>query len=74
VAIEVIAAAEGVEMRKPLATSPKLATAFALLRESVAFWDRDRAFAPDLAATRARVEAGGFLPFVGNLFDPDVNA
>jgi len=68
-AIELLAAAQGVEMRKPLATSPRLATAFALLRESVAFWDRDRAFAPDLAAIRARVEAGAFLPFVGNLFE-----
>jgi histidine ammonia-lyase len=73
-AIELIAAAQGVEMRKPLATSPKLAGAFAMLREAVAFWDRDRAFAPDLAAIRARVEAGAFLPFVGNLFESDANA
>ena len=68
-AIELLAAAQGVEMRKPLATSPTLAAALAMLRESVAFWDRDRAFAPDLAAIRARVEAGAFLSFVGNLFE-----
>ena len=73
VAIELIAATQGVEMRKPLATSPRLAVAFALLRESVAFWGRDRAFAPDLAAIRARVEAGAFLPFVGDLFGPGDN-
>jgi histidine ammonia-lyase len=65
VAIELLAAAQGVEMRRPLATSPPLAQAHALIREAAAFWDKDRAFAPDLAAMRARVEAGDFLRFVG---------
>ncbi len=31
---------------------------------SAAFWDRDRAFAPDLARMRASVEAGDFARFV----------
>ena len=69
VAIELLAAAQGIEFRAPLATSPQLAKAFALVREQASFWDRDRAFAPDLAAMRQRVEAGAFLPFVGALFD-----
>jgi len=69
VAIELLAAAQGIEFRAPLATSPQLAKAFALVREQARFWDRDRAFAPDLAAMRQRVEAGAFLPFVGALFD-----
>jgi histidine ammonia-lyase len=68
VAIELLAAAQGIEFRAPLETSPKLAEAFALVRTEAAFWDRDRAFAPDLAAMRRRVEAGAFLPFVGDLF------
>ena len=63
VAIELLAAAQGVELRKPLQTSATLVDAFALVREKAAFWDRDRAFAPDLAAMRARVEAGDFLRF-----------
>jgi len=46
-----------------------LTDAFALVREKAPFWDRDRAFAPDLAALRARVEAGDFLRFAGSLFD-----
>jgi histidine ammonia-lyase len=66
VAVELLAAAQGVDMRKPLATSESLGRAHALIREAAAYWDKDRAFAPDLAAMRARVEAGDFLPFVGS--------
>jgi len=60
VAIELLAAAQGVELRKPLATSTQLQRALALIRTDVAFWDRDRAFAPDLNAIRVRVERGDF--------------
>jgi histidine ammonia-lyase len=71
VAIELLAAAQGIEFRAPLTTSPQLAKAFALVRAKARFWDRDRAFAPDLAAMRHCVEAGDFLPFVGSLFDAE---
>jgi histidine ammonia-lyase len=64
VAIELLAAAQGVDLRKPLATSPRLTDAMALIRERVAFWERDRAFAPDLAAARELVEGGAFLRFL----------
>ena len=63
VAIELLAAAQGVDLRRPLATSPRLAEAMALVRADVAFWDRDRAFAPDLEAIRERVERGDFVAF-----------
>ncbi|HET7096803.1 MAG TPA: histidine ammonia-lyase [Casimicrobiaceae bacterium] len=63
VAIELLAAAQGVELRKPLATSPRLTEAIKLIREVVPFWDRDRAFAPDLDAMRIRVECGDFASF-----------
>ncbi len=61
VAIELLAAAQGVEMRQPLVTSPTLAAragarSGARLRSGTV----DRAFAPDLAAMRAQVEAGAF--------------
>ena len=69
VAIELLAAAQGVEMRKPLQTSPPLVAAWALIRERAAFWDRDRVFATDLAAIRARVEAGDFLPYAISIFE-----
>ena len=64
VGIELLAAAQGVELRKPLQTSTRLQNALHTIRRSAAFWDRDRAFAPDIAAIRASVEAGDFSPFV----------
>jgi histidine ammonia-lyase len=63
VAIELLAASQGVDFRRPLATSPALQRAHAIVRECAAFWDRDRAFAPDLAAVKARVTRGDFTPF-----------
>jgi histidine ammonia-lyase len=67
VAIELLAAAQGVDLRRPLKTSVKLAQAIALIRKDVAFWDRDRAFAPDLEAVRRRVEGGEFVSYAGDL-------
>jgi histidine ammonia-lyase len=60
VAIELLAAAQGIDMRAPLVTSPLLAGALAQVRERVAFWSVDRAMAPDIAAARALVESGAF--------------
>jgi histidine ammonia-lyase len=65
VAIELLAAAQGVELRAPLATSSKLQKALRSIRSVVAFWDRDRAFAPDLARAKSLVEAGGLESLVG---------
>jgi histidine ammonia-lyase len=60
VAIELLAGAQGVELRRPLATSAPLADAIARVRTRARFWDRDRAFAPDLEAVKAQVEAGEY--------------
>ena len=65
VAVELLAAAQGVELRAPLATSPQLQRALRRIRKEAAFWDRDRAFAPDLARLRGLVERGEFMPFIG---------
>ncbi len=67
VAIELLAAAQGVEFRQPLATSPRLAEALALVRAEAAFYDHDRYFAPDIAAVQLLVEAGAFHRFVPGL-------
>ena len=64
-AIELLAAAQGVELRAPLETSARLQEALRLIRAEVAFWDRDRAFAPDLALAKHLVEGGAFERFVG---------
>jgi len=64
VAIELLAAAQGVDLRQPLQTSSRLCDAIARVREAVPFWDCDRMFAPDLEAIRERVERGDFLRFI----------
>jgi histidine ammonia-lyase len=53
--IEMLAAAQGIELRKPVATSPKLQQVLALLRAGAAFWDQDRLMAPDIAAAKRLV-------------------
>src|SRR5262245_44605322 len=60
VAIELLAAAQGIDLRKPLKTSPKLAQAMELLRRRVRFRRDDREMAPDIEAAKALV-AGGAL-------------
>ncbi len=52
VAIELLAAAQGIDLRRPLATSPDLQRLMQAIRARAAFWDKDRAMAPDIAAIR----------------------
>lgn len=47
-AIELLAVSQGIDLRKPLTTSPQLAKIVSKLREHVAFWEEDRFFAPDI--------------------------
>jgi histidine ammonia-lyase len=58
IAIELLAAAQGLDLRAPLKSSPALEAAKAELRRSVAMWDQDRAMAPDIAAAKALVQSG----------------
>jgi histidine ammonia-lyase len=67
VAIELLAAAQGIDFRAPLKTSARLQEAHVLVRERVAFYDHDRYFAPDITAIRALVESGVFHRFVPGL-------
>jgi histidine ammonia-lyase len=67
VAIELLAAAQGIDFRAPLKTSPKLQKAHALVRFKVAFYDHDRYFAPDITAIQSLVESGEFHRFVPGL-------
>jgi histidine ammonia-lyase len=69
VAIELLAAAQGIDFRAPLKTSPRLQEAHALVRSKVSFYDHDRYFAPDITAIQALVESGAFRASVP-LFNP----
>ncbi|MFA7261890.1 MAG: histidine ammonia-lyase [Caulobacter sp.] len=63
VGIELLAAAQGIEFRRPLRSSAPLEQAHALMRSVAAPWDRDRYFAPDIAAVSAMVLDGAFTGF-----------
>ena len=69
VAIELLAAAQGIDLRAPLATSPALAAAQAAIRAQVPFYDHDRLLAPDIAAVAAMVRAGAFCAACSALFE-----
>jgi len=71
-AIELLAACQGIDFRAPLKTSPPLEKAKELLREQVVFYDRDRYFAPDIQKASELILSGcysslmtaGLLPSV----------
>ena len=67
VAIELLAAAQGIDFRAPLRTSPRLHDVHALVRSKVGFYDHDRYFAPDITAIQVLVDAGAFHRFVPGL-------
>jgi histidine ammonia-lyase len=52
VGIEAMAAAQGVDFLRPLASSTLVERAHAEIRAQVAFVDRDREFAPDIETMR----------------------
>ena len=58
VAIELLAAAQGIEFHRPLTSSRALEKALASLRRTVPRYDRDRFFAPDIAAAANLVTSG----------------
>ena len=64
VAIELLGAAQGVDLHAPLKTSTLLTEVVAMIRADVAHYDEDRYFAPDIAAARAWVEDGKFAQWL----------
>ncbi len=60
VAIELLGAAQGIDLRRPLKSSPHLRHALAAVRERSAFLQDDRSLAPDIEAVQALIESGRF--------------
>jgi histidine ammonia-lyase len=71
IAIELLAAAQGVGFHAPLETSEPLREALSRIRAVAAPWDEDRYFAPDIAAVRGLVEAGAFRDIIPDLLPSD---
>ncbi len=61
IAIELMTAAQGIDMLKPLKTSPKLEKVKATIRKEVAYLENDRFFTPDIEAIHAMVVSGTLL-------------
>ncbi|HMP80591.1 MAG TPA: histidine ammonia-lyase [Pirellulaceae bacterium] len=60
VAIELLAAAQGIDFRRPLLTSPPLQAALQRIRSEVPFYDKDRFFSPDIERIRQLVATGAW--------------
>jgi histidine ammonia-lyase len=65
VAIELIAAAQGCDFHRPLASSAPLERARARLRERVPHLDDDRYLAPDIATAAHLVRSGALAVVAG---------
>lgn len=67
-AIELLAACQGLDFRAPLKTSDSLEKAKSMLRELVPFYDQDRYFAPDIEKANGLVTSGALNELIeGNL-------
>ncbi|WP_337183810.1 histidine ammonia-lyase [Shinella sp.] len=64
IGIEALTAAQGIEFRAPLVTSPELQKVVAALRTVVATLEEDRYMAPDLAAAGSFVSSGALAASV----------
>jgi len=70
VAIELLAAAQGIDFHRPLTTSKRLQQVHRRLRERVAFYEVDRILAPDIEAARQLVLQGALSADCRDLFLP----
>lgn len=67
VAVELLAAAQGIDFHRPLRSSDAIEAAHADLRAVVPAYDQDRWFAPDIEAAAARIQAGAHREAVKGL-------
>ncbi|WP_323846431.1 histidine ammonia-lyase [Microbulbifer magnicolonia] len=63
-AVELLAACQGIDFRAPLKSTEKLEQAKGLLRERVSFYDKDRYFAPDIEQAKQLLASAVYLQFV----------
>jgi len=67
VAIELLAATQGIEFHRPLRTSSALETVTAIIRKDVPYYKEDRYFAPDIQAAKNLVESDVLLEFCSDI-------
>jgi len=64
VAVELLAAAQGVDFCRPLKSSDTVEKVHARLRKKVTFYDQDRYFSPDIQAATKLIQSGELTQFV----------
>ena len=65
-AIELLAAAQGIELRRPLRANPALEAAHAHIRAHVPAMPEDRPIHPDIIKVRKLIDDGSLLRAVNN--------
>jgi histidine ammonia-lyase len=65
VAIELLAAAQGIELRKPLQTSPTLQAFVAKVRQHSSFLEDDRPLHREIGSVAAAILQGAFADVAG---------
>jgi histidine ammonia-lyase len=65
-AIELLYAAQAIDFRRPLKSTPVIEACYALVREEVAFIDEDRIFADDINVLHQLITNGTFLATANN--------
>ena len=60
-AIELLAACQGLEFHKPLKTSPQLQEIYKVVRADIPPYDKDRYFAPEIALIKQKILDADFL-------------
>lgn len=66
VAIELLAACQGIDLLRPLKSSQTLEQIHHLIRDHVPFYDQDRYFAPDMEKIKLLVQSGKISCFLSN--------
>ncbi len=66
VAIELLAACQGIELRRPLTSNSQLEKYWASIRSVAAYWDHDRYFQPDLEAISSLIQENTFGEWANN--------
>ncbi|EHA1126363.1 histidine ammonia-lyase [Vibrio navarrensis] len=71
-AVEYLSAAQGLDFRAPHKSSPRIEQAKQMLREKVAFYDKDRYFAPDIEKANALLALAVHNPLMPEALLPSV--
>ncbi|EJN6828459.1 histidine ammonia-lyase [Vibrio cidicii] len=71
-AVEYLSAAQGLDFRAPHKSSPRIEQAKQMLREKVAFYDKDRYFAPDIEKANALLTLAVHNPLMPEALLPSV--